>query len=163
MMRSFRKFSRLVAVLGVFGSVRYLSMGGLADCGDISRYRPVRVAVGEAAWSMEAVRKAALLALKRLPCQVQTVVISGKCCQIMATVDEVGVLMRLKRISDQITRIAINVARATSLGQATADTILEQTCRLAPQMIGSRTLKDPFNGMDIFQCFDNSAGKKEAA
>lgn len=129
----------LLASLGIGGCFRYLALGALADAGEISRYRSTRVALGEIDSPMETVRKASLLALKDLLSNVETVTVLGKHACIRATIDEMDLFIRLKRIAPQSTRIAVDVARATSMGQIAADTVLELTCRLAREMGGART------------------------
>lgn len=129
-----QQFGPLFASLGMGGCFRYLALGALADAGEISRYRSTRVALGEIAAPLETVRKASMMALKGLPGRVQTVTVLGAYARILATMDEMDLLIRLKRITPQSTRIAVDAARPTSEGQNAADTVLALTCRLAREM-----------------------------
>ncbi|MBI9082040.1 MAG: hypothetical protein JEZ11_00500 [Desulfobacterales bacterium] len=129
----------LLSSLGIGGCFRYLALGALADAGEISRFRSTRVALGEIDSPMETVRNASLLALKDLLSSVETVTVLGKHACIRATIGEMDLFIRLKRIAPKTTRIAVDVARPTSMGQIVADTVLELTCRLVREMGGTKT------------------------
>ena len=142
MKKRFQQFGSLFSALGFGGCFRYLTLGALADAGEISRYRSTRVALVEIPSPMETVRNASLLALRRLPGQVQTVTVMGKCTRIMATINEMDLFIRLKRTAPQSTRMEVDTTRSTAMGQAVAGAVLAQTCGLAREMSGSKTIEE---------------------
>lgn len=128
------QFGPLMFSLGVGGCFRYLSMKGLCGAGELSRYRPTAVALGSIASTRNIVQKAAILALKRLPGRIQTIAVHGRHTCIAANINHMDVYVRFKQTRGASIRIAVNATRSSVMGQAAADTILEQTCLLARKM-----------------------------